>query len=69
MPPLSQAQAEFYSVTEAATVASVSRMTIYRAISGGELETFRIGRKVLIRRDDFRAWIESCRVRRDEVAA
>jgi excisionase family DNA binding protein len=56
---MSGAEPEFYSVTDAATVAGVSRMTIYRAAEQGELNTFRVGRKVLIKRTDFRAWIES----------
>jgi excisionase family DNA binding protein len=56
---MSGAQPEFYSVTDAATVAGVSRMTIYRAAEQGELKTFRIGRKVLIRRTDFHTWIDS----------
>jgi excisionase family DNA binding protein len=53
-----QPQPEFYSVTDAATVACVSRMMIYRAAERGELNTFRIGRKVLIKRADFHTWVE-----------
>jgi excisionase family DNA binding protein len=54
-------QPEFYTLTEAATVANVSKMTLRRAVDRDELATYRFGRKVLIKRDAFRNWLESKR--------
>jgi excisionase family DNA binding protein len=50
---------EFLGVTAAAAILGVTGITIRRAIDRGELRGFRIGRKVLIKRDEFRAWLES----------
>jgi excisionase family DNA binding protein len=49
---------EFYSVTAAATILGVNGITLRRAIDRGELRRYRIGRKVLIHKADFRAWLE-----------
>jgi excisionase family DNA binding protein len=53
---------EFYAIREAAAIASVNHMTIRRALDRGEMKTYRLGRKVLIKRDDYRRWLESLSV-------
>jgi excisionase family DNA binding protein len=49
---------EFYGVNEAAAIAGVNHMTIRRVLDRGELKKYQIARKILIRRADFRAWLE-----------
>jgi excisionase family DNA binding protein len=53
---------EYYAVSEAAAIAAVNHMTIRRAIDRGELKRFQLGRKVLIKRAEFRAWLENLSV-------
>ncbi len=53
---------EFYAVNAAATIAGVNHMSIRRAIDRGEMRGYRIGRKVLIKRADFRRWLEGLSV-------
>jgi excisionase family DNA binding protein len=55
-------EAEFISVATAATIASVNHMTIRRALDRAEMKRYQIGRKILIKRADFRAWLESVSV-------
>jgi excisionase family DNA binding protein len=55
---------EFLSVTAAAAILGVTGITVRRAINRGALRGYRIGRKVLIKHDEFRAWLESVRVSR-----
>lgn len=43
-----EADEPLLSVTEVATLARVSKMTIYRLVDNGELAAFRIGRSVRI---------------------
>jgi excisionase family DNA binding protein len=49
----------FYSVQDAADVLRVSRQTIYRQIYTGDLRSFRVGDRRLIRRDDLEAFLLS----------
>lgn len=51
---------------EVARLANVSRKTVYRAIWRGELRAVRIGSRYRITPEDFRCWIESCRVEDDD---
>jgi excisionase family DNA binding protein len=53
---------EFYSVNTAAAIAGVNHMTIRRALDRAEMKRYQIGRKILIRRDDYRRWLESLSV-------
>jgi excisionase family DNA binding protein len=53
---------EFYAVNAAATIAGVNHMTIRRALDRGEMKRYQIGRKVLIKRADFRDLLESLSV-------
>jgi excisionase family DNA binding protein len=53
---------EFLSVNTAAAIAGVNHMTIRRALDRGDLKRYQLGRKILIRQDDFRAWLESLSV-------
>ncbi len=55
-------EAEFISVATAATIAGVNHMTIRRALDRAEMKRYQIGRKILIRRDDYRRWLESLSV-------
>jgi excisionase family DNA binding protein len=53
---------EFYSVNTAAAIAGVNHMTIRRVLDRGQMKKYQIGRKILIKRADFRAWLESVSV-------
>jgi excisionase family DNA binding protein len=55
---------EFLSITAAAAILGVTGITVRRAIDRGELQKFRIGRKILIKRADFRRWLDSLSVTR-----
>jgi excisionase family DNA binding protein len=55
---------EFLGVTAAAAILGVTGITLRRAIDRGDLRGYRIGRKVLIKRADFSAWLESISVTR-----
>jgi excisionase family DNA binding protein len=50
---------EFYSVNEAAAITGLNHMTIRRALDRGDMKKYQLGRKILIRRDDYRRWLES----------
>jgi excisionase family DNA binding protein len=53
---------EFLSVNTAAAIAGVNHMTIRRALDRAEMKKYQIGRKILIKHADFRAWLESLSV-------
>jgi excisionase family DNA binding protein len=53
--PGSAADSPFLTVAEIAAAARVSKMTIYRLISSGDLPAGRVGRSVRVRRSDFQA--------------
>jgi excisionase family DNA binding protein len=55
-------EAKFYSISEAAAIAGVSQMTIRRAIDRGEMKRYQLGRKILIRRADYWAWLDRLNV-------
>jgi excisionase family DNA binding protein len=52
----------FMTVAAAAAHLGVTGVTIRRALERGELRSYRIGRKILIKRAEFWAWIESLSV-------
>jgi excisionase family DNA binding protein len=52
----------FISIAAAAAHLGVNHMTIRRAIDRGDLKKYQLGRKILIRQDDFLAWLESLSV-------
>jgi excisionase family DNA binding protein len=62
-------QPEFYSAADVARLTGVSHMTIRRAIWRGDLPASKIGRKVLIKRESFNAWLASCNASRVEAAS
>jgi excisionase family DNA binding protein len=45
-----------------ASLLGVTGITIRRALDGGEMKKYWIGRKILIRRDDYHRWLESLSV-------
>jgi len=47
-----------YSVKDAATVIGVSKTTIWRLIAAGEIHTFKLGCRTLIRADELQALID-----------
>ena len=47
-----------YSLAELATAANVSRGTLYQEIESGRLESFKIGRRRLVRAEAARAWLD-----------
>jgi excisionase family DNA binding protein len=55
-------ESAFISVAAAAAHLGVTGITIRRALDRGQMRKYRIGRKILIRRDEFRAWLESLSV-------
>jgi excisionase family DNA binding protein len=50
---------DYLDVNQAAELANVSTKTIYRAITRGDLEAFRVGRALRMREADVRAWVEA----------
>ena len=48
MPELELAEAKFLTVAEVATMMRVSKMTVYRLVRSGELESIRVGRSYRI---------------------
>jgi excisionase family DNA binding protein len=53
-------QYEYLRITEAATLTSKGRSTLYQAIYAGELRALRQGQRgYLIRRKDLDAWMEN----------
>lgn len=48
-----------YSVKEAATVAGVSAITIWRAIYAGHLQTYRAGRRRILSGAQVKAWLDA----------
>ncbi|GAB3092333.1 helix-turn-helix domain-containing protein [Isoptericola nanjingensis] len=49
----------YWDITKAAEFASVDVTTIRRAIWGGRLRAFKVGRVVRIRPADVRAWVSA----------
>lgn len=52
------------SPAEAARLASIGRTTIYRAISGGELRSLKVGKRRLIAVESLRQWLLSHEISR-----
>ncbi len=48
-----------FSVNEAAASLSINAITIWRAIWGGHLQTYRIGRRHVISTEQLLAWLEA----------
>jgi excisionase family DNA binding protein len=48
-----------YSINDAAKALGVGRTTIYVLINSGQLETFKIGRRTLVKADSLRRIVES----------
>jgi len=48
----------YISIREAGSALGVSRSTIYRLMDGGQLETVKIGRRRLVRREAIAALVE-----------
>ena len=46
-------------INDAAKAVGVSRATIYRLIGAGQLNTFKIGRRTLVKADSLRALLEA----------
>jgi excisionase family DNA binding protein len=53
--------ARYLTVQEVAELARCEHRSVRRAISAGRLRAFRPTRRILVREDDARAWIESRR--------
>jgi excisionase family DNA binding protein len=53
----------FMSAKDAGRLAGLSTASIYTAINRGELEAFRLGSRIRIRREAFDEWVERSRVR------
>ncbi|MBV8943126.1 MAG: helix-turn-helix domain-containing protein [Solirubrobacterales bacterium] len=51
--------ARYLTVEEVAELARCEHRSVRRAINSGRLRAFRPTRKILVREDDARAWIES----------
>jgi excisionase family DNA binding protein len=47
----------FLTVEEIAAVTRVSKMTVYRAIHNGDLDSSRIGRSFRVRESAYRKWL------------
>lgn len=58
-PAESKPAAIAYSVPDAARTIGVSRATIWRLVAAGELQTFKLGARTLIKADELRAFVES----------
>lgn len=54
-----QVERRSYSVTEAAAVAGVGTMAIYRGVRDGAIPHIRAGRKIVIPRHAFHQWIDT----------
>ena len=50
-------------VAEVAKELGVSKMTVYRMISVGEIKAYKFGRAFRIKRDDFKDYVEDSLVR------
>ena len=53
---------DFISVAVAAAHLGVTGITIRRALDRGEMKKYRIGRKILIHKADYWAWLDSLSV-------
>lgn len=59
-----------YSISEACTLTSVGRTTLYSAIKTGDLKVHKIGRRTLITANDLVTWLEShSAIRSDTITA
>jgi excisionase family DNA binding protein len=59
-----------YSISEACTLTSVGRTTLYSAIKTGHLKVHKIGRRTLISANDLVAWLDShSAIRHDATSA
>ena len=47
------------SVREAAALAGIGRTILYAAVSSGELPSFKIGRRRLVRLESLESWLKS----------
>lgn len=57
MAPNSQPMA--YTVNQALAIANCGRTKFYEEITAGRIKTKRLGRRVLIRAEDLKAWLDS----------
>ena len=57
----------FLSVQDVARLLGVAAITVYRLVARRALPTYRLVRRILFRREDVLAWLESGRVRVDPV--
>lgn len=64
MPTAISAVPQPLNVRQAAALATVSVITIRRAIDNGELPVFRFGRALRVDQSDVVAWLESKKVRK-----
>lgn len=51
-------QSRTYTVSDIATILSVSRTTAYKLASSGSFKTIRIGNMIRISRNSFEDWLE-----------
>lgn len=59
--PLTQESSEFLSVREVAQYLGIATVSVYRLVERRTLPVYRVLRKLLFRRRDVLAWIESKR--------
>lgn len=52
-------QSRTYTVSDIATILSVSRTTAYKLASSGLFKTIRIGNMIRISRDSFEEWLKT----------
>lgn len=52
-------QREALSIVEAASICGLGRSTVYKLIGSGQLQSFRIGGRRLIRRADLMSFLEA----------
>jgi len=53
---------EFLTVAQVTELLHISRMTLYRHMRAGDLPYIKIGRRVLFKKADIEAWLESKKI-------
>ena len=57
------APGDLLTIRQALAILPVSRSTIYQLVADREIRSFRVGKRILIRREDLDAFISQSRVR------
>ena len=55
------APGDLLTIRQALTILPVGRSTLYQLAADGEIQSFRVGKRILIRRKDLDAFIEKSR--------